>query len=450
MNVLSSSGQEKHRGENLSGCRAVVMGLGLHGGGVGVAQYLAAQGALVTVTDLRDEPTLRPSLAELEGLPLRYVLGRHEEDDFRHADLVVRNPAVPLDSPYLTVALEAGALVEMESSLFVRACPSPFIAGITGTKGKTTTTVLLSQMLAAGGYHVITAGNLRVSMLSQLAMINEETRVVLELSSWQLEAFAPHAYSPPLAVVTNVLPDHLNRYAGMDDYAAAKEINVRYQDAEDIAVLNEENGYTWRMGRRAPGTVVWFSDRDTVPGAADSAAKGAHQRENMAAACAAARAWGANDAAVASAVRDFRGVPHRQELVRKWRGIRFINDTTATMPTATVACIEAIQGPKVLLLGGADKQLDFAGLAATLAAHRDAIRGIVLLEGSATDRLAAALPLPVAGRYADMEEALAQAVALARSGDAVILSPGCASFGMFQHEFERGEAFCAWVTNLPE
>ena len=212
--------------EDLAGCRAVVMGLGLHGGGVGVAQYLVAQGAAVTVTDLRDEETLRPSLTELEGLPLRYVLGRHEDEDFLNADLVVRNPAVPLDSPYLEAARESGAQIEMESSLFVEACPSQYIAGITGTKGKTTTTVLLSQMLAAAGRHVVTAGNLRVSMLSQLAKITEETRVVLELSSWQLEAFVPHAYSPPLAVVTNVLPDHLNRYAGMDDYAAAKEINV--------------------------------------------------------------------------------------------------------------------------------------------------------------------------------------------------------------------------------
>ena len=435
---------------NLAGCRAVVMGLGLHGGGVGVAQYLAAQGAAVTVTDLRDEATLQPSLAELEGLPLRYVLGRHEDEDFQRADLVVRNPAVPLDSPYLALAQEAGARIEMESSLFVNACPSAFIAGITGTKGKTTTTVLLSQMLDAADYHVVTAGNLRVSMLSQLAEITAETRVVLELSSWQLEAFVPHAFSPPLAVVTNVLPDHLNRYAGMDDYAAAKEINVRYQDAEDVAVLNKGNGYTWRMGRRAPGTVVWFSDQDTVPGAADSAAKGAHQRENMAAACAAARAWGVTDAAVASAVRAFRGVPHRQELVREWRGIRFINDTTATMPTATVACIEAIPEPKVLILGGADKCLDFTDLARTLHAHRELIRGIVLLEGSATDRLANELPLPVAGRYADIAQALDQAVALARSGDAVILSPGCASFGMFNHEFERGEVFRAWVNDLPE
>ena len=318
------------------------------------------------------------------------MLGSHEEDDFRRAELVVRNPAVPLESPYLAVAREAGARIEMESSLFVKACPSAFIAGVTGTKGKTTTTVLLSQMLAAAGYHVITAGNLRVSMLSQLAEITPETRVVLELSSWQLEAFAPHAYSPPLAVVTNVLPDHLNRYDGMDDYAAAKEINVRYQGRDDVAVLNADNAYTRRMGARAPGKVVWFSGQDVIPGEAESPLGGAHQRENMAAALTAARVWGVEDSAIASVAQSFTGVPHRQELVREWRGIRFINDTTATMPTATVACIEAIRGPKVLLLGGADKQLDFAGLAATLAAHRDAIRGIVLLEGSATDRLAAA------------------------------------------------------------
>ncbi len=436
--------------EDLAGCRAVVMGLGLHGGGVGVAQYLVAQGAEVTVTDLRDEETLRPSLTELEGLPLRYVLGRHEDEDFRYAELVVRNPAVPLESSYLAAAREAGARIEMESSLFIGACPSAFVAGITGTKGKTTTTVLLSQMLAAAGCHVVTAGNLRISMLSQLAKITEETRVVLELSSWQLEAFVPHAHSPPLAVVTNVLPDHLNRYAGMDDYAAAKEINVRYQHADDVAVLNRGNAYTREMGERAPGRVTWFSAQDSIPGEANSPLRGTHIRENLAAASAAARVWGVDDTAIALVVKSFTGVPHRQELVREWRGIRFINDTTATMPTATVVCIETIPGPKVLLLGGADKRLDFKGLARALHRHRDSIRGIVLLEGSATDRLAAELPLPVAGRFGDLEQALIQAVALARAGDAVILSPGCASFGMFQHEFERGEAFRRWVADLPE
>ena len=436
--------------ENLSGCRAVVMGLGLHGGGVGVVQYLAAQGATVTVTDLRDEATLAPSLAALDGLPLRYVLGRHEARDFQDADLVVRNPAVPRDSPYLAQARAAGARIEMESGLFIGACASPFIAGVTGTKGKTTTTVLLSQMLAAAGHHVIAAGNLRVSMLSQLPEITPTTRVALELSSWQLEAFPPHEYSPPLAVVTNVLPDHLNRYAGMDDYAAAKEIDVRFQRRDDTAILNRDNTYTRAMGGRAPGTVVWFSHDDALPGEADAPPRGAHQRENLAAAAAAARVWGADDGAIAAVVRDFRGVPHRQELVREWRGVRFINDTTATMPAATVACLETIPGPHVLLLGGADKRLDFADLAKALRDRADSIRGVVLLEGSATDRLQAALPRPAAGRYGNLAQALAQAVTLARPGDAVILSPGCASFGMFQHEFERGEAFRAWVAGLPE
>ena len=209
-------------------------------------------------------------------------------------------------------------------------------------------------------------------MLSQLPAICETTRVVLELSSWQLEAFVPHTYSPPLAVVTNVLPDHLNRYAGMDDYAAAKEIMVRYQGSDDVAVLNRGNAYTRQFGARAPGKVVWFSDQVMIPGEAESPVRGAHQRENMAAALAAARVWGVGDAAIASVVQNFTGVPHRQELVREWRGIRFINDTTATMPTATVACIESVPGPKILLLGGADKNLDFTGLKQALRVHQDA------------------------------------------------------------------------------
>ncbi len=184
---------------------------------------------------------------------------------------------------------------------------SPYIAGVTGTKGKTTTTLLLSAMLAAAGYHVITAGNLRVSMLAQLPAIAPETRVVLELSSWQLEAFTWHHYSPPLAIVTNVLPDHLNRYPDLASYAAAKRAILAFQKPEDTVVLNRENPWTRAFAHEAPGQVRWFAAADTVPGQEEAPVQGEHQRANRAAAAAAAQVWGASAAAIAEAVRGFQG-----------------------------------------------------------------------------------------------------------------------------------------------
>ena len=439
--------------ENLAGCRAVVMGLGLHGGGVGVAQYLAAQGAVVTVTDLRDEETLRPSLAERwRALPIRYVLGRHEEEDFQRADLVLRNPAVPLDSPYLTLARKSGARIEMESSLFVKRVPECVsLRGLPAPKARPRLPCCSPR-----------CWTLRVTTWLRPAILRD---LDAEPACGDYGGDACGAGAFKLAV-GGLCAACLQSAPGRGDERAARPPEslrrhgrLRRRQGDQRAVPGSRPmwpfstgtiTYTRAMGARAPGRVMWFCAQDSIPGEAGSRARGAHLRENIAAAQAAARVWGVDDTAIASVVQSFTGVPHRQELVREWRGIRFINDTTATMPAATVACIEAIPEPKVLLLGGADKRLDFTDLARTLHAHRELIRGIVLLEGSATDRLAAALPLPVAGRYADIAQALDQAVALARSGDAVILSPGCASFGMFNHEFERGEAFCAWIGALPE
>jgi UDP-N-acetylmuramoylalanine--D-glutamate ligase len=176
---------------DLRGKQALVMGLGVHGGGLGVARFLVGQGALVTVTDLRSPELLQASLDALAGLPIRYVLGEHRDEDFRAADLVIRNPGVPRESRYLQIARAAGAAIEMEMTLFFRLCPGP-ILGITGTKGKTTTTLLAGAMLREQYPDTVVAGNLRVSALEALPRITAGTPVVLELSSWQLEGLGGH------------------------------------------------------------------------------------------------------------------------------------------------------------------------------------------------------------------------------------------------------------------
>src|SRR6478735_6096462 len=208
---------------DLAGKRATLLGLGKHGGGVGVARYLADQGAIVTVTDAKPAAELAESVSALDGLPIRFVFGGHDEADFTPAgaDLVVRNPSVPRQAPLLELARSTGVPVEMEMSLFLRHVPGPVI-GITGTKGKTTTSTMLAAMLQSWKPDAALAGNMGISALALLPSLKSDQPVVLELSSWQLEGMDEHHLSPHIAVLTNISPDHLNTYSSFDAYADTK------------------------------------------------------------------------------------------------------------------------------------------------------------------------------------------------------------------------------------
>lgn len=454
----------------LQGKRVLVMGLGVHGGGLGVTQWLVRQGAAVTVTDLKSAEQLQSSLTMLQGLPVRFVLGEHREEDFINTDLIVRNPGVPRESRWLELAQQHGVPVEMEMGLFLERLPRgpAQVIGITGTKGKTTTTLMVGAILSRDNPKTIVAGNLRVSALELLDRIDADTPVVLELSSWQLEGLVPHRVSPHIAAITNISVDHLNRYRDLDDYADAKAVIFRYQQPDDFIILNFDNRILTHMAPLAFGHVVWTSTRRTLNQGAyldgefltwrwngerhaiirvgDLRVAGAHNVENALAAIALAAVWGASPEQIASALADFRGAEHRQELVREIHGVRYINDTTATAPAAAIAAIEAFAPGAhnlVLIAGGADKGLDFEEMARSIASK---VRHLILLEGSATDRLAQAVEKAngkslIAGRFDNMEQAVETAGKLASEGDVVLLSPGCASFGMFANEFERGDVF---------
>jgi UDP-N-acetylmuramoylalanine--D-glutamate ligase len=456
---------------SLAGKRVLVMGLGVHGGGLGVARFLAGQGAAVTVTDLRDAGALAESLRQLAGLPIRYVLGEHRAADFTSADLVVRNPGVPHDSPYLAAARTAGVPIEMEMSLFFRLCPAP-ILGVTGTRGKTTTTLLCAAMLTAWRPDTVVAGNMRVSALEQLAQIGPETPVAIELSSFQLEGLAEYGLSPQIAVATNLSPDHLNRYATMADYAAAKQGIVAGQSARDWAVLNRDDPAIWAFRAATPAGILPFGqDEPASDGAwlagdelrwrfqgAEYAAPrgalrvpGAHNALNALAAGLAALARGAPFTAVEAGLRNFGGVRDRLESLAELDGVLWINDTTATSPAGAAAALQAMTRPVVLIAGGSEKHTDFTDYAAVAAPR---VKTVVMLRGDATARLTAALltagldPARVHGPAEGMEEAVRSARALAAPGDVVLLSPACASFGMFRNEFDRGDAFRAAVAAL--
>ena len=248
----------------LKGKKVLVVGLGLQGGGLATVRWLLHQRARVSVTDLKNRRQLESSLKNLGHLPIKFVLGKHPLSLLRGVDLVVQNPAVPNSLPLIRRAERLGIPIEGEASIFLKMCPAPVIA-VTGSKGKSTVASWLGFMFKNAGYHTMVAGNIRDRlMLSILPNINPNTKVVLELSSWQLENLGRFKLSPPLAVITNILPDHLDRYKNMSQYAQAKANIWRWQSKSDKAVLNWDNIITRKLGRLAQSKIFWFSTQAKV------------------------------------------------------------------------------------------------------------------------------------------------------------------------------------------
>ncbi|GAC1389066.1 MAG: UDP-N-acetylmuramoyl-L-alanine--D-glutamate ligase [Ktedonobacteraceae bacterium] len=450
---------------DLRGKRVLVMGLGLQGSGMAAARYVAQQGAIVRVTDMKSPEMLAPSVQALAGLPIEFVLGKHREEDFLWAEMVIRNPGVPRTSPYLRLAQEHGARVEMEIALFFLVC-SGRIIGITGTRGKTTTTTLLYEILRNSGTPTVLGGNVAgVETLSLLPHITPTTQVVLELSSWQLEGLAPHKMSPAVAVMTNVYPDHLNTYNSMEDYAEAKAHIFRHQSSTDLAVFNYDNPWTRRFGEESPST-TWFTSilrGGSFARGADhlepfiftqTSLLGKHNLENILLATTTARLLGISDTVIRETVRTFKSVSHRLDEVRVVHGVHYINDSTSTTPVAGRVGLEAFDAPIVLLAGGNTKHLPLEQWPMAIVQH---CRAVVLLAGSGTDELLPAIneeargrTTPVRGVFDTFKAAMDTAVALTYPGDVLLFSPGFTSFGMFLNEFDRGDQFIAYVRALKE
>lgn len=434
------------------------MGLGLNGGGLASAQFFASRGASVTVTDTKDEKALAESLAALEGLPIRLVLGRHEMEDFSRADLVIKNPAVRADSPYLAAA----RAVETDISTFLRYCPAP-VAAVTGSKGKSTTASALAHALSAGGTAFL-GGNITVSPLTFLDRVRPDTPVVLELSSWQLgDLRGRRLLKPRVAVLTRIVPDHLDRYPSMEAYVADKRLIYADQDRSCFTVCDRDDPYGRSFGEETPGSPRWYAGslEPGLPGAWFSGpvgvcrdpsgrveeilperlrVPGPHARRNLLAAALGARLMGGEASAISRALGDFPGVEHRLEMFLESGGVRFCNDSAATVPQAVEAALLAFDTPTVLITGGTDKNLDFVPVRA---AYRRA-KSVILLAGTGSEKLKVLLDedgISYEGPYDDLETAVRKALEEAAPGDTVLLSPGCTSFGMFRNEFDRGRKF---------
>ncbi|MCX6745665.1 MAG: UDP-N-acetylmuramoyl-L-alanine--D-glutamate ligase [Candidatus Parcubacteria bacterium] len=458
---------------NFKNKKITVMGLGLHGGGLAVTKFLAQKGALLTVTDLKNEKQLKSSLNQLRGFKIKYVLGQHKLSDFRNAQMIIQNPGVSRDSRFLLEAKKHKIPIETDLSLFFQLCPSSKIIGITGTKGKSTTTTLIYNIIKAQKKDAVMGGNIRISPLEFLKKIKSQTPVILELSSWQLEGLAERKISPPIAVITNILVDHLNTYKNLADYAQAKSMIFKYQKPNDIIILNKENALTLKMAKKARAKVYFFSkqklnknESGTYPeknwlifqtkGKKKKILKlseiqlpGSHNLENILAAVCLVKTFGIPDKIIKRVIRQFGGIEGRLQLIREHKGIKYYNDTTATTPDAVIAALNTFDHKVVLLAGGTDKKLDFKNLAKMIKAK---VRALILFEGTATEKLVAELRKINFNQeivFVDsMKEAFKQAKYILQEGDAFILSPGAASFGLFINEFDRGEQFNKIVKNL--
>lgn len=454
--------------KEIAGLRVTVMGLGLNGGGVASARFFAEHGAAVTATDLRDERTLAPSLEQLSGLPIRFVLGGHEAADFSGADIVIKNPSVRRDSPFLALAPR----VETDLTVFLSLCRNPIVA-VTGSKGKSTTVSAIHHVLVRVAPGARLGGNITVSPLTFLDTLDPADPVVLELSSWQLADLRDsRALKPTVALITNIMPDHQNMYSDMDEYAADKRAIYAEQDRSDWTLLNYTDRYTESFAAETKGTVRYFSpeplpeklDGAFLDGAhgmlrtgtelvrvvpEELAIRGEHHRLNLLSAALALVTYGVPAGTVAEGLRDFPGIEHRLERVAEKRGVTFYNDSAATIPQAAAAAVKSFACPVVLITGGTDKSLEFESFLE--AAHIP--KKILLLEGTATDKLIPVLKaagIGYLGPYDNLTAAFERACAEAESGDAVLLSPGAASFGMFLNEFDRGNRFKALVRALPD
>jgi UDP-N-acetylmuramoylalanine--D-glutamate ligase len=433
-----------------AGKRITVMGLGVLGRGLGDTLFLIRSGADVTVTDLKTADELASSVNELEGLPCTLKLGGHDPEDFMHADMVLRNADVPRSSPFLKIAKEHDVPVEMDESLFAKAFEGT-IVGITGTRGKTTTTFLIHGILEAHRSGVFLAGNVPGrATLPLLETAGGDDIVVLELSSWQLQGFHDCGISPNASLFTNIHPDHLNRYDGMEEYIHDKKAVYMYQNEGDFCIFNRDQPETAALADESPADKGFFSASD-IPSDWKVRLPGTHNRENISAAIALTRRLGVPDDVVRSSVEEFRGVEHRLQWLGEKNGTAFVNDTTSTTPIAGCAALRAFEGRPILLIaGGSDKKLDLGEFAAEAVSR---CRRIALLEGTATGKLLREIRNrggrdKTLGPFGDLRSAVHALLDEARARDLVLLSPACASFGMFRNEYQRGELFIEIVKEI--
>jgi UDP-N-acetylmuramoylalanine--D-glutamate ligase len=448
----------------LAGRRAAVVGVGVSN--MPLIRYLLRHGATVTACDRKSD--LGDRAAELLRLGVRTVLGENYLQPMAEHDLIFLTPGIPKHLPEIEAARRRGATIAGEITLVLRHCRAPVI-GITGTAGKTTTTTVIGEIMMATGRQTFVGGNIGTPLIEQVDAIPPEAVVVLELSSFQMQLAES---SPQFALLTNITPNHLDVHASLEDYISAKKRIFRFQGKQDWTVLNADYLLVKECASEAPGRVAFFSRRGDPGGEAAAFLRedqlifrrgsrefptaltrevkllGGHNLENLLAAMAVTYLAGASLQAVREVVTGFSGVEHRLEPIRTMNGIRWFNDSKATSPAETVAALETLEGPLILIAGGSDKGLPFEPMAELVCRKVK----LLILTGPTAPRIAQAVDaaggVPTAFA-ANLEEAVLIARENAAAGDTVLLSPACASFDLYRNFEERGRHFKQLVNALP-
>lgn len=442
--------------------KITIMGLGLLGRGVNVTKFLAECGADLIVTDLKEKKELADSLDQLKKYKnIEYFLGRHRFSEFEGRDMIIKAASVPKDSKYLERAREDGATVEMDASLFAKLAPAETkLVGVTGTRGKSTVTHLVHDILKAAGKRVHIGGNVKgQATLPLLKDVKSDDFVVLELDSWQLQGFGEAKISPQYAIFTNLMEDHQDYYKNMREYFKDKANIFLYQSPDDYLVTTADSFkaiqkyYGERAHKKVKGTMAMAKPKILLDDY-QSQLVGEHNRQNIAAAVQLADLLRIDSSISKRAVADFKPLDGRLQYVRKILDRSIYNDNNATTPDATVAAIKSIknemdEGDITLIVGGSDKGLDTTELERVIKRH---VKNVVLIPGTGTDQIRFKL-YDDDDLNIDEKESIHDALELAidemtAPGDAILFSPGFASFDQFANAYEREEAFLAAVEDL--
>jgi len=444
--------------EKIRDKKILIQGLGLNGGGVGTALFFLKTGIPVFITDLKSEIELEDSLKKLSGYKnVRYTLGCHKEEDFLNADIVVKGPGVPPTNKFIRLAEDNGAVITSDMEIFFNIAPCD-IFGITGSKGKSSTVSCVYSIFKSKSANSFLGGNITISPLSFYNELNKESLVILELSSWQLRDLQGKDFKLKGAAITNLMRDHQNYYKNMTDYLNDKKIITNNQTSDNFLILPYGDVFLNTENIETQADVYYYSkdcedasffydknaaykkngnSREILFDAAKISIPGEHTKSNILLAAGFCALAGIERKFIERGIENFRGAPFRMEFVGEIDGVKYINDATATIPDASAVAIRSFKEPIVWIAGGSDKNLDFS----VIEEISDIPKAILLLPGDGTQKNEEIIKNPNISEFSDLETLFSTLKNIVKSGDVVLFSPGCTSFGLFQNEFHRGRVF---------
>jgi UDP-N-acetylmuramoylalanine--D-glutamate ligase len=435
--------------------KILVMGLGRFGGGVDVVKFAHKANAKVTVTDLSSADKLKDSLKELSQFDdIEFHLGYHDKKDFEKSDVIIVNPAVTPDNEFLEIARKNKRIVTYQINIFFELCPATII-GITGSNGKSTTAALTAHILKNTSHeNVFLTGNIgNEPFLCLLDSLKKDDLVVMEISSFQLEQLAQIQKAPPISLITNLTPNHLDRYKTFENYCNAKENIFKFQKLDKkipaVSIFNAEDNITNKWFEKYKNDKSRMCLKFSTVDVADEMKRcfklpGRANLQNLAAALSITKYFGLSNEQIIQALPSFKALPHRLELVAEKGGVQWYNDSKATTPDSTITALQAFDKPIILIAGGYDKNIPFDNLGLEITKKAKA----AILIGQTAPKIASAIRVTGHGsRVTDvttvnsLADAVNNARTIAKSGDIVLLSPACASYDMFENFEHRGREF---------